>query len=79
FERGGATKNGQRRGKALTVLAMQAINDSELDKTAAVDSAKRTISTERDGLSALRDALDGSLADAFGKAIERIAAVRGRI
>ncbi len=79
FEGGGATKNGQRRGKALTVLAMQAINDSELDKTAAVDSAKRTISTERDGLSALRDALDGSLADAFGKAIERIAAVRGRI
>ncbi|UGX87943.1 KpsF/GutQ family sugar-phosphate isomerase [Phyllobacterium meliloti] len=58
---------------------MQAINDTELDKSAAVDSAKRTISTEKDGLSALREALDGGLAEAFGRAIESIASVRGRI
>ncbi|QND53968.1 KpsF/GutQ family sugar-phosphate isomerase [Phyllobacterium sp. 628] len=58
---------------------MQAINDIELDKSAAVDSAKRTISTEKDGLSALRDALDGGLAEAFGKAIESIASIKGRI
>ncbi|SDO16598.1 arabinose-5-phosphate isomerase [Phyllobacterium sp. OV277] len=73
------TKNGQRASKALTVLAMQAINDTKLDKSAAIDSAKRTISTERDGLSALREALDGNLADAFARAVESIAAVRGRI
>lgn len=65
--------------KALTVAAMQAINDTELDKTAAVDSAKRTISTEKDGLAALSGALEGPLAEAFCNAIEKIAAVRGRI
>lgn len=58
---------------------MQAINDTKLDRSAAVDSAKRTIATEQDGLAALSNALEGPLAEAFSLAIEKIAAIKGRI
>ncbi|MGH7004327.1 MAG: KpsF/GutQ family sugar-phosphate isomerase [Alphaproteobacteria bacterium] len=58
---------------------MQAINDTQLDRAAAVDSAKRTISTENDGLAALGRALEGPLAEAICQAIEKIAAIHGRI
>ncbi|NTS32162.1 arabinose-5-phosphate isomerase [Phyllobacterium sp. YR620] len=58
---------------------MQAINHTDLDKSAAVESAKRTISTETDGLVALSEALGGPLAEPFCRAIEKIASIRGRI
>src|ERR687889_2721542 len=45
----------------------------------AVDSAIRTLSTERDGLTALVDALAGGLGEALAAAIDRIAAARGRV
>ncbi|MBZ6077386.1 KpsF/GutQ family sugar-phosphate isomerase [Microvirga puerhi] len=45
----------------------------------AVSSALRTLATERDGLSALMEALDGGLGALFSDAVERIAAARGRV
>lgn len=60
-------------------LPMQAINDTKLDRSAAVESAKRTFATEQGGLVALSAALEGPLADAFCRAIEKIAAIKGRI
>ena len=45
----------------------------------AVDSAIRTLSTERDGLTALVDALAGGLGEALAAAIDRIAAAKGRV
>ena len=45
----------------------------------AVESALRTLSTERDGLQALMDAVANGLGDAFAAAVERIAGARGRV
>ncbi|MCO4315604.1 KpsF/GutQ family sugar-phosphate isomerase [Phyllobacterium sp. 21LDTY02-6] len=58
---------------------MQAINDITLDRSAAVESAKRTILTEREGLAALGEAFEDSLAQEFCRAIEKIASIKGRI
>lgn len=44
-----------------------------------IQSALRTIATERDGMQALAQAFEGSLGKAFEKAIERIAAIKGRL
>ena len=48
-------------------------------RRAAIASALRTISTERDGLESLRRALAGPLGHAFTDAVEAIAAATGRI
>ncbi|QFU15408.1 KpsF/GutQ family sugar-phosphate isomerase [Microvirga thermotolerans] len=45
----------------------------------AVDSALRTLVTERDGLTALIDAIGNGLGPVFTAAVERIAAARGRV
>lgn len=45
----------------------------------AVSSALRTLGTERDGLSALMDALDDGLGPIFTAAVERIASAQGRV
>jgi arabinose-5-phosphate isomerase len=45
----------------------------------AIDSALRTIATERQGLDALKNALSGDLADAFNRAAGAIASARGRV
>src|SRR4051794_9074735 len=45
----------------------------------AVASALRTLATERDGLAVLMDAVAGELSAAFEQAIDRIAAVKGRV
>src|SRR3954454_950120 len=45
----------------------------------AVSSALRTLATERDGLSALVEALDNSLGPLFTAAVETIAASSGRV
>jgi arabinose-5-phosphate isomerase len=45
----------------------------------AVACALRTLATERDGIRALMDAMDGSLGPLFAAAVERIAAARGRV
>jgi arabinose-5-phosphate isomerase len=45
----------------------------------AVDSALRTLSTERDGLDSLMDAIGNGLGDIVAAAVERIAAAKGRV
>ena len=45
----------------------------------AVASALRTLGTERDGLTALMDALDNGLGAVFTAAVETIASSRGRV
>jgi arabinose-5-phosphate isomerase len=47
--------------------------------TAAQDSARRTLEVERDGLTALRAALDEDLGLAFGRAVECLASAKGRV
>ncbi|GLK67306.1 KpsF/GutQ family sugar-phosphate isomerase [Hansschlegelia plantiphila] len=47
-------------------------------RTAAIQSARRTIETETDGLARLRRALDAGLGAAFARAVETLAAARGR-
>jgi arabinose-5-phosphate isomerase len=52
------------------------------DTTSPADplaSALRTLDVERDGLTALRDAMAGDLGPAFAQAVARIAAARGRV
>lgn len=45
----------------------------------AITSALRTLDTERDGLTALAETLAGPMAEAFDAAVQRIAALRGRV
>ncbi len=47
--------------------------------SAAQDSARRTLDVERDGLDALRAALDADLGVAFAKAVAVLAAAKGRV
>jgi arabinose-5-phosphate isomerase len=46
---------------------------------AAQDSARRTLDVERDGLDAVRAALDADLGAAFGKAVAILSAAKGRV
>jgi arabinose-5-phosphate isomerase len=50
-----------------------------LIENGVVDSAKRTIGTERQALEALEKALDGSLAEPFARAVEVAGAISGRV
>lgn len=49
------------------------------DRKAAIQSAIRTVNTEHAGVIALAEALDNGLAEPFAEAVERIAAIRGRV
>ncbi|MEC9343008.1 MAG: KpsF/GutQ family sugar-phosphate isomerase [Pseudomonadota bacterium] len=44
-----------------------------------IESARKTLQTERDGLEALRQAFDGGLAEPFTRAVETISGITGRI
>ncbi|MCG6859465.1 MAG: KpsF/GutQ family sugar-phosphate isomerase [Salaquimonas sp.] len=44
-----------------------------------IDSARRTLATERDGLEALKNAFDGAFGAHFARAVELIAGISGRI
>ena len=50
-----------------------------MNKTDLIGLAKKTITTERDGLSALIAALDGELQNEFEKAVELLAELKGRV
>jgi arabinose-5-phosphate isomerase len=50
-----------------------------LIENGVVDSAKRTIGTERQALEALEKALDGPLAEPFARAVEVAGAISGRV
>ncbi|WP_046862614.1 KpsF/GutQ family sugar-phosphate isomerase [Microvirga massiliensis] len=50
-----------------------------LPESAAVDSALRTLATERDGIAELIDAIGNGLGATFAAAVEGLAAVRGRV
>jgi arabinose-5-phosphate isomerase len=50
-----------------------------LPGSAAVDSALRTLATERDGLAELVDAIGNGLGPIFAAAVEGLAAARGRV
>ncbi|MEJ0096823.1 MAG: KpsF/GutQ family sugar-phosphate isomerase [Bauldia sp.] len=58
-------------------LKSEKVRPASADGAAA--SARRTIDTERMGLSALRAALDNGLAAPFGEAVAAIRAARGRV
>ena len=44
-----------------------------------IDSANRTLQTERDGLEALQQAFEGAMAEPFAHAVETIAGIGGRV
>lgn len=46
---------------------------------AAIDAAVRTLEIERDGLTALRGLLDGSMGEAFARAVGLLTAAKGRV
>ena len=50
-----------------------------VESSGAIASAIRTVETERAGLEALADALNGSLYDAFCEAVRTIGDIRGRV
>lgn len=50
-----------------------------VDKTAAIASALRTVSTEMTGLEALQAALQNGLSEPFVQAIEKIGSITGRV
>ncbi|KXF76446.1 D-arabinose 5-phosphate [Paramesorhizobium deserti] len=58
---------------------MQDVKDRKADAQAALDSALRTIVTEKAGLTALEEALQNGLAKPFAEAVERIASSAGRV
>lgn len=49
------------------------------DRQAAIASALRTITTEQAGMAALIDALNDGLAEPFGRAVEIISTIEGRV
>jgi arabinose-5-phosphate isomerase len=49
------------------------------DRNAAIASALRTVTTEQAGVAALAEALNDGLSEAFGRAIELVSAIRGRV
>src|SRR5689334_14231704 len=49
------------------------------EKQAAIESALRTITTEQAGLAALAGALADGLAESFGRAVETLSAIEGRV
>ncbi|MFD2236218.1 KpsF/GutQ family sugar-phosphate isomerase [Aureimonas populi] len=49
------------------------------DKTSPAASAARTISTEAEGLRALAGAVEGPMREAFGRVVDRLAALKGRV
>ncbi|GGA98497.1 capsule expression protein [Brucella endophytica] len=58
---------------------MQDIRDKKADAAAAIESALRTIGTEKAGLSALEEALQNGLSKPFAEAVGRIVASPGRV
>jgi arabinose-5-phosphate isomerase len=59
-------------------MLVQVIKMNE-DRRAAILSAARTVATGQEGLSALAAALDNGLSEPFAEAVQRIAAIRGRV
>jgi len=49
------------------------------EKQAAIESALRTITTEQAGMAALADALSDGLSEPFGRAVETLSAIEGRV
>jgi arabinose-5-phosphate isomerase len=49
------------------------------DRSAAIASALRTVATEQAGMSALAEALQNGLSEAFARAVELVSAIRGRV
>jgi arabinose-5-phosphate isomerase len=49
------------------------------DRSAAIASALRTVTTEQAGMAALAEALNNGLSEAFAHAIELVSAIRGRV
>ncbi|WP_110751987.1 KpsF/GutQ family sugar-phosphate isomerase [Phyllobacterium leguminum] len=58
---------------------MQDVKDKNVERQAAIESALRTIGTEKAGLIALEAALQNGLAGPFAQAVERIALRTGRL
>ena len=50
-----------------------------VDRSAAIRSAVRTITTEQAGMAALAAALDNGLAEPFAEAVAKISAITGRV
>ena len=49
------------------------------DRQASIDSALRTVSTERAGVEALAHSLENGLSEPFARAVEMLAAIKGRV
>jgi arabinose-5-phosphate isomerase len=54
-------------------------HEQNMTQAALVQSAKRTIETEFDGLRALADAFDTSLAEPFARTVELVGSISGRV
>jgi arabinose-5-phosphate isomerase len=64
---------------AETKRTLRGVEPDAVPAAPALNSAARTLEIERDGLQALRAALDQPLGAAFGKAVATLAAARGRV
>ena len=58
---------------------MHAVPIKKLDRSAAIASALRTVATEQAGIAAFAQALNDGLSESFGRAVELISAIRGRV
>jgi arabinose-5-phosphate isomerase len=65
--------------ETLTLTPMQDVKDPKTKRRAAIESALRTIGTEKAGMSALEAALQNGLSEPFAEAVERIAGSAGRV
>ena len=70
---------GQPDREALIASAMHAVPIKKLDRSAAIASALRTVATEQAGIAAFAQALNDGLSESFGRAVELISAIRGRV
>src|SRR5258705_11965959 len=72
--------NGQNRLNRLIASAMHsgAIKRGA-ERQAAIASALRTVTTEQAGMAALADALNAGLAEPFGRAVETLSVISGRV
>src|ERR671912_229628 len=64
---------------AVLDAAMAVLNRKPPEPAEAIASALRTLSTERDGLAVLMDAIADGLGEPFLSAVETIAAAKGRV
>ena len=66
-------------GEIEMPVMQRKILSEAVDKSAAIASALRTLSTEQSGLAALEAALQNGLSEPFAQGVQRIGSIKGRV